>query len=65
MEKNHNRTSEPYPTEDSEVILHKMVGDVIEVNPHMYNLKKEMIEMIHHRNLNEVYDDEDPSNIFV
>ena len=51
----------PHPTEDSELLLHKMVEDVIEVNPHMYNLKK---EMIHHRNLNEIYD-EDPSNVFV
>ena len=49
----------PHPTEDSEVLLHKMVDDIIEVNNHMKILKKEMTEMIHHRNLNEIYNNDD------
>ena len=31
----------PYPTEDSELLLHKMVDDIIEVNNHMKIFKKD------------------------
>lgn len=44
----------PYPTMDSEIVLMKMIGDIIKVNKNMKKLEYSMADIINYNNLNNV-----------
>ena len=44
----------PYPTMDSEIVLMKMIGDIIKVNQNMKKLEYSMVDIINCNNLTNV-----------
>ena len=54
----------PHPTEDSEILLCKMVEDIININKNMENFKQRMIDMVFSVDLHKLIFDDNDVNYF-